>query len=121
MAAQGRTPKLTIIGDAKKAIAALDKTGSKLRKLGGAFKKAAKFAAIGGLAIGAGIAVIGPKVFAAAADLDLLLKKTKTVFGDQLPLVQKWAKVNAAAMGLTKTQAAGAAAALPVHRGKRPV
>ncbi len=107
-----RTFKLTFLGDARKALKALNKTGAGLKKLGGAFKKLAKFAAIGGLAIAAGVAIIGPKVFAVGAELELMRKKTKTVFGELTPLVKNWAKANAAAMGLTATQAAGAAAGL---------
>jgi hypothetical protein len=63
--------------------------------------------AAGGAIIGAGM-----KVADYGGKLDLLKKKSATVFGGELGRVQTWAKANAHAMGLTKGEATGLAAGL---------
>lgn len=63
--------------------------------------------AVGGAVIGAGI-----KVSDYAGRLELLRKKSATVFGGELGRVQTWAKANAHAMGLTKGEAVGLSAGL---------
>lgn len=95
-----------------------DKASKKLDRIGGSFRKfgdvAKKALLIGGAAIvaGAGLAVLGSKVFSAGAQLELLDKKAQTVFGEALPAITKAAEENAAAMGLTESQYRDAAAAL---------
>ncbi len=67
--------------------------------------------AIAGIAVAGGAAVVvGKQMFDLGASLEALGAKAKTVFGDQLASVQDWAKTNASAMGLTKSQAVGLAA-----------
>lgn len=93
-----------------------------LGKLGGVAGRAsvglggvAKVGGIVGVALGAaGGAVIGAgiKITDYAGKLDLLKKKSATVFGSELGSVQKWAKANANAMGLTKGEATGLAAGM---------
>ena len=93
-----------------------------LGKLGGVAGKAsvglggvAKFGGIAGVAISATAgAVIGAgiKVSDYAGKLELLKKKSATVFGSELGRVQTWAKANAHAMGLTKGEATGLAAGM---------
>jgi len=63
--------------------------------------------AAGGAIIGAGM-----KVADYGGKLDLLRKKSATVFGGELGRVQAWAKANAHAMGLTRGEATGLAAGL---------
>lgn len=48
-------------------------------------------------------------LFEGAAQLELMDNKARTVFAGQLPMVEKWAKANANAMGLTSSQATGLA------------
>lgn len=62
--------------------------------------------------VGAAVVAAGMRISDYAGRLDLLKKKTATVFGDQLGDVQKWATESAHAMGLTKGEAAGLAAGL---------
>jgi cell wall-associated NlpC family hydrolase len=64
-------------------------------------------AGIGGAVVGAGI-----KLGDYAGKLDLLKKKSATVFGSELGRVQTWAAANAHAMGLTKGEATGLAAGM---------
>ena len=79
---------------------------------------------MGGFARGAGsagaaaglvaVAVVGAgmRITDYAGRLDLLKKKSATVFGGELGRVQSWAAENARAMGLTKGEATGLAAGL---------
>jgi hypothetical protein len=86
------------------------KAGGALSKLGGGLLKFGKFAAIGLAGVGVGLVAVAPKIFGAAANLELLGKKSKTVFGSEIGNVEKWAKANANAMGLTSREATGLAA-----------
>lgn len=75
----------------------------------------AKGAGTAGVAVvGVGVAVVaaGMKVGDYAGKLELLKKKSATVFGGELGRVQSWAAENARAMGLTKGEATGLAAGL---------
>lgn len=66
------------------------------------------------LAAGAGAALLkyGGAIVDAGVQMEALKAKSKTVFGDTLGEVQKWADANAAAMGLTATEAVNAAASM---------
>jgi hypothetical protein len=121
-----RSLKFVLTGEDKSASKAMDKAGrnadrlgSKLGTLGGkgvggAIGLAGK--AVGGLALGigaAGVAAVGlaPSVLKMSAALEQSAAKAQTVFGpQQVGNVQKWAAANAAAMGLTKSEATGLAA-----------
>ena len=50
--------------------------------------------------------------YATNRDLELQLRKSTTVFGEQLPVVKAWADSNAAAMGLSSNQATNLAASM---------
>ena len=50
--------------------------------------------------------------YATNRDLELQLRKSTTVFAEQLPVVQAWADSNAAAMGLSSNQAINLAASM---------
>jgi hypothetical protein len=78
--------------------------------LGSAVKTMAKVAAVGlaGLAIAA--VGLAPSVINLAGKLEQMGQKAATIFGKSLPVVQKWADVNAAKMGLTSRAAVGLAA-----------
>ncbi|MEO7176149.1 MAG: hypothetical protein ABI002_10190, partial [Saprospiraceae bacterium] len=54
----------------------------------------------------------GKELFKTAVSMDLLSKKAKTVFGESTGFVEEFATKNAAAMGLTRSQYIGAAAAI---------
>ena len=78
----GRTLKLTIIGSAKKAIAAVRKMGGALGKMGGAAKKAGKILAIG---LGAGVLAVGTGfalAVRAAAGFDSAMTKSLAIMGN---------------------------------------
>jgi cell wall-associated NlpC family hydrolase len=111
---------------AESGLGAVEKSSFRLQgtlgKLGGVAGRAsvgiggfAKGAAIAGVAVaGVGGAVIaaGTKVVGYAGKLELLKKKSATVFGGELGRVQSWAKTSAHAMGLTTAQATGLAAGM---------
>lgn len=103
---------LTIVLNAQdqatKVIVGVDKSASGLKKT---LVDVGKTAA--GVAIGTGLTK-APGIIAGVASsvgqLDLQLKKATTVLGEEKGAVDAWAKANAAAMGLTQSQAVGAAA-----------
>jgi hypothetical protein len=71
-----------------------------------------KAVAIGGALIGGAMVAVGLKVFDAGSQFEAMDAKAQTVFGDSLGTVQKWAKTNAGAMGLTVRAATGLAASM---------
>jgi len=115
-----------IAKQAESGLGAVEKSSFRLQgtlgRIGGVVGRAnvglggfAKGAGIAGVAIaGVGGAVVGAgiKIGDYAGKLDLLKKKSATVFGDQLGDVQSWAAESAHAMGLTKGEATGLAAGL---------
>lgn len=115
--ADGSTVRVVYLGDAdhlnkatKRAVADLDRVDKKASGVGSKLAKVGKAAAFGVGAVAAGAVVAAPAVFKMAAQMQLLDAKAKVVFGDTLPMVDKWAKANANAMGLTKKEATGLAA-----------
>jgi phage-related protein len=95
-------PKLDDVGD---------KVGKNVgSKIGSGIAKGVKMAVAGIAVAGGAAAVVGKQMFDLGANLEALGAKSKTVFGDQLGAVEKWAAGSAAAMGLTKSQAVGLAA-----------
>lgn len=64
-------------------------------------------AAIGGAVLGLG--ALAGSVIDTSSRLEELRNKSKTVFGDQLGVVEKWAKTSAARMKLTSSEAVGLA------------
>jgi cell wall-associated NlpC family hydrolase len=89
---------------------------SKFGKLGdtagGVLGKGLRFGALGAAGLGAGLVALAPKVFESAASLDLMGRKSATVFGTELPRVQAWADKSAFSMGLTTREAIGLAAGM---------
>jgi hypothetical protein len=69
-----------------------------------------KVLAVGIAAIVGGGAIVGKELLELGTRLEQMDAKAKTVFGDQKSLVDKWAKANANAMGLTSREATGLAA-----------
>lgn len=98
-----------------KTTRATDRMGSSWGKLKGAIGGLGGVLAAASLGV-AGIAAAGvvmvPKILDAGASLEALDVKATTVFEDSLGSVQKWADENAAAMGLTQTEAVAAAASI---------
>lgn len=66
--------------------------------------------ALAGLGVGAALAV--PDILSAGTAMQSLEVKAETVFAESLPMVQAWSDANAAAMGLTRSQATGLAAGI---------
>jgi hypothetical protein len=115
-----RKLEIVFLGNAKPAQEAMQQLAgsaggleAKVSGLEGAFSKVASVA--GGFLLGNAITK-GPAALMGlsdtARDLELQMKKATVVFGDQLPIVQRWAAGNAAAMGLTRSQALNLAAGL---------
>lgn len=88
----------------------LDRVGKQAEKSSRSMADLGKKAAAGAAVLGTGAVFAGKKVFDLAAKMELMDKKAGIVFGDQIGSVQKWAKVNARAMGLTSKEAVGLAA-----------
>lgn len=109
--AGSRTLKVEIAGDssgAQKAFRGVDDAAGRSASSFGKMSGAAT-AAWGAVGVSAGAVAV--ELFNTGAQLELLGKKSATVFGDQLGDVQKWADTNASAMGLTTREATGLAAA----------
>jgi hypothetical protein len=115
-----RTLEITFIGNPKPlqdAMSQVESSGGKLsaamKGLGGTFTAVASTAAgfvLGGAIMKAPAALKGLSDL--ARDLELQMNKANIVFGDQIGVVQDWAKANAGAMGLTKNEATNLAAGL---------
>lgn len=108
------TVEVSIVGDADSAVKAfrqVDNAGaetqSKFKKVSGGFSSEAK-AAFAGVGV-ASVTAVGVSLFKLGADLQQLDAKAKTVFGDQITVVDDWAKKSANAMGLTRSEATGLA------------
>jgi len=99
-----------LIGRDKSASSTFDKVGKSSSTLGDKLGKLGKVAALGFAAVGTGAVAAGTYVFNYGAKLEQMEAKAQTVFGDQLGLVDKWAKKSAHAMGLTTREATGLAA-----------
>lgn len=112
--------KVTIAGDAS----SLEKEAAKAQRAMGDFGDKAEgsakrgsgalksFAAGVGLGFGVDqVAQFGKELYDTGLRLETLRAKSKTVFEGQIGDVQKWADENAAAMGLTRTELVGTAAA----------
>ncbi len=102
------SPKIIveILGDASKFNAATKgavKTGG---RMGATMKKVA----VGATLVTGALVAGGIAVFKMGSKMEALDNKAQTVFGDSLPIVNKWAKESAGAMGLTAREATGLAA-----------
>lgn len=110
MAASASTVKVTFLGDAKQLNRVAQDVSAKTSSMGDKFKKYGKVAALGMAAAGAAVGAVGLKLFDHGAQLEAMGNKAATVFGDQIGTVKKWAKANAAGMGLTSREVMGLAA-----------
>lgn len=91
------------------------KTGDATGRMAGSWGKVGK--AIGKISMGVGLVggaaiLAAPKILNAGAALEGLDEKANTVFGGSIDQVNKWASENAAAMGLTSSQARDAAVSM---------
>jgi hypothetical protein len=117
-----RSLKFVLTGEDRSAGKTFDSVGSKADRLG---KKVGTglgkgiglgLKGLGGLALGAGAAGVAaagmaPQILSMAGALEQGAAKAATVFGPkQIGAVDKWAKANAAAMGLTSSEATTLAA-----------
>lgn len=64
------------------------------------------------LAAGASLIAFGDQILNSGVAMESMAAKAKTVFGNSLGMVEKWASESAASMGLTESSAVGAAAAM---------
>ena len=106
MALRNNNIAVGIDADAANAIKAL-------KDLKGAFTGVKVGAAAGAIAIAAMGAALGSatkKAMEHGAKLELVQSKTAVVFGDQLPMIQKWSQETAGAFGLTAINLEGMAA-----------
>ena len=87
--------------------AAGEQTQSKFQKFSSGMSTQAKFMAAG---VGAGALSVGKELYMLGADLEQMRAKSEIVFGDQIGMVDSWAKANANAMGLTRNEAVGLSA-----------
>ena len=108
------TVEVSIVGDADSAVRAFRQvddagaeTQSKFKKVSSGFSSEAK-AAFAGVGV-TSVAAVGVSLFKLGADLQQMDAKAKTVFGDQITVVDDWAKKSANAMGLTRSEATGLA------------
>jgi len=126
--ADAKSTFLAIVkGDASQAVTEFKKLGNTVEKstkgaegsvgkfktmTSGAFAElkanAGMFAAGGAIAF----AAYGKQVINAGVQIEAMGAKSKTVFGDQLGLMQRWSKQNANALGLTADEATAAGAAI---------
>lgn len=90
---------------------AAESTDDADRSMGG-FSQGAGTAGVAAAGVGVAVIAAGMKVGDYAGKLELLKKKSATVFGGELGRVQTWAAENARAMGLTRGEATGLAAGL---------
>lgn len=97
-----------IIGDASSAISAMDQAAGKADGFGRGLDKAAKWAAAGLVAIGAGAAV----AVSAASDLEQSTGAVSSVFGEYSGQMMKYAEGAADALGLSQNQYAESASIL---------
>lgn len=111
-----REVKVAILGDARdfsRAIRQADNDAGKLGRsfsgLGHAAATAGKMAGLGLLAIGGAAALGAKQAIDAASDLNEVLSKSNTVFGEQGLAMEKWAETAAVSFGQSKKQALEAA------------
>lgn len=93
-----------------RASSTFDKVGKSASSSTQTLKKFGTIAAVGFAAAGTAAVGAGKYFFGVSARLELMGNKAKTVFGGQIGMVDKWAKANAGAMGLTSREATGLAA-----------
>lgn len=112
-AAGTRTVKVRFTGDNKGLSRAAGSAGRSVGGFGkalGGLKKAAKIGATAVAAVGVAAVALAPKLIDMASNLELMGKKAAAVFEGELGRVEKWAKRNGKAMGLTSREAVGLAA-----------
>jgi hypothetical protein len=98
-------------GRADRKVTGLERAAKRTRSaLGGMAKVAGKAGLAGVAAAGVAIPVLGKSLLETATQMEALEQKSKTVFGDSLTDVQKWADTSASKMGLSAMQATGLAA-----------
>lgn len=104
------TLRVRIVGDNRGLKKSLDDSGS----LVGRFAKGFGRASIAAVKWGTGTAIatgaVGIKLGTLAGQLDSMESKARTVFGNQIKRVRRWAKANSEAMGLTNTELTGLSA-----------
>lgn len=91
---------------------AADRAGGKGEGFGSKFGKLAGSLPLAGAAVAGvvgGIAALSGAFINTSSDMEAVRAKSKTVFGDSLPLVEKWADKSANAMKLTQSEATGLA------------
>lgn len=108
--ARERELRVQIVGDAssaKKAFGEVERGGD---QMAGKFDKWGKGAtALFHGAIAAGAISAGKALIDHGAKLEQMQQKANIVFGEQIKIVDQWAKTNANAMGLTRREAVGLA------------
>lgn len=104
-----RDLKVVILGDAKGAERAFQTLANAGDKVGSRLKAVGTAVATGVAAATAGVAAFATKSVMAASDLNEVLSKSNTIFGDSAKEIEKWAGGAAASFGQSKRQALEAA------------
>jgi hypothetical protein len=93
--------------DAEKASGRIGKAGSAISRVGSKLASFAKSAAkigVGVVGVGVGLGVLGVKLLDTAANMELMDRKAKIVFGKGFPAMESWAKKVGVRMGLTSRE-----------------
>jgi hypothetical protein len=112
MAGKGAVISVIITGAADGLKKATREASGHVDGFGGKMGGVAKLAGIAGLAIGAGALAALPGLFTLGNNLQAMEAKAKTVFGDQLPMMEKWAAGVSGSMGLSKAATVNMATSL---------
>lgn len=99
-------------GKTSKATDRMGSAWSKLKGSIGGISSVLGTLSLGVVGVGGAAALMVPKILDAGAGLEALDQKSATVFEGSLASVKEWADANAAAMGMTETQAIAAAAGM---------
>lgn len=101
-----------ILGKDDKFKKTMDSAAGNASGFGSKFKSTMTAVAKGTAIAGAAVVALSTVFFDHGKDLEALRRKAEIVFGDQIGTIDDWAEANAHAMGLTKSEAVGAAAAM---------
>lgn len=110
--AGNRRLSVEITGDTRGLSSAIGEAEGHMGRLGSAIGTVARVGATAVAGLGLAAVTLGPQLYDAGVGMEALAQKSATVFGETLPQVEAWAEGVAGAMGLTTSEAVGAAAGL---------
>lgn len=101
--------KIAIVGDSRSFSHAVSRANADADTLGDKFAKVGRMAAVGFGVAATAVGAFGVKALTAASDLNEVLSKSNTVFGESGKEIEKWAATGAKSFGQSKKQALEAA------------